>query len=70
MHRLGAEAVALLELTPGRLRHPVDARDPGGGAGVDAAVERLVALTQLLPFEPRKAAADASTASRTEARAA
>src|SRR5690606_1577775 len=40
-----------LEVAPGRFAPAVDAGDPGGGPGVDAAVQDLVALAQLLPFQ-------------------
>ena len=46
----------LLEVAAHRLCPAIGAGDPGGGAGIDTAIQRFVALAQLLPFEPAEAA--------------
>ena len=40
----------VFQLPPHTFVPAVGPHDPGGGAGIDAGVERLVALAQLLPF--------------------
>jgi len=40
-----------LQIAPHGFRPAIGPRDPGGGTGIDAAVERLVAFAHLLPFE-------------------
>src|SRR5512134_261238 len=54
---LRLDAELRFQLAPLALGPAIDAGDPGGGAGVDAAIERLVALSQLLPFQAGEAAA-------------
>ena len=46
----------LFEVAPHRLGPPIGAGDPGRGARIDTAVERLVALAQLLPLKTAEAA--------------
>src|SRR5512134_3306678 len=56
-HQLHLDTELHLQIPPLPLVPAIEAGDPGGGAGIDAAVERLVAFAQLLPFEPGEAAA-------------
>ena len=46
----------LLEIAPHPVCPSISASDPSRGPRVDPAVERFVALPQLLPFEPAEAA--------------
>jgi hypothetical protein len=46
----------LFEVAPYRLGPAIGARNPCGGAGIDPAVERLIALAQFLPFKTLKSA--------------
>ena len=49
---LAADGDLFLELRPASVVPAVEPDQPGGRTGIDPAVERLVALTHLLPFEP------------------
>src|SRR5690606_30114790 len=44
------------EIAPFLLAPAVGTGDPGGGTGIDPAIQRLVAFAELLPFEPLKPA--------------
>jgi hypothetical protein len=46
----------LFKIAPRDIGPAIGADDPGRGAGVHPAIERLVAFAQLLPFEPLEAA--------------
>src|SRR4051794_15473820 len=50
------QADLLLKVAPHTFRPAVGSGDPGCGASVDPAVQRLVPLPQLLPFESAEAA--------------
>ena len=54
VRRLGADLI--FEIAPLVLRPAIGAGDPDGGAGIDPAVQRLVAFSNLLPFELLEAA--------------